>query len=313
MSFFTLCRSAALSLAAISAISTPALADDKIHFGLPITTDFLSGYIAIDEDIFAENGLDVTTTDNSGAAASAVLAGLMAGSFDILGTAAPSVIQAVDAGLPLVIIANGSVLPSFGNLGIVAAQDSGIKTVQDLSGKRIAVGGLSSILHFAAINWLRENGVDDTSVAWIEVLSPQMMDLMKNGQFDAAVMTEPFFTKAVDSGLATEVGQVYEKAPEGTSLAVYASTRQWAESHPEEIAKFRAALDKGRQLSLEDREIALSSLEEHTHFAREVLQIMGMPNLRTEMSTQNLEWWFETLKQQDVLTSDLEPASLIYK
>jgi TRAP transporter TAXI family solute receptor len=68
---------------------------------------------------------------------------------------------------------------------IVVKRDSGIKTIQDLKGKRIAVGRPGSGYELFARNVLASAGMtyDDVKV---QMINPsQMSDTMKNGQIDA--------------------------------------------------------------------------------------------------------------------------------
>jgi len=296
----------------LAAISTPANAQQSLKLGIGVTSDFLAAYMALDQGLFEKRGLQVTPVSMAGSASSNQIAALVAGSFDVLAGGAPTLIQSVDVGLPLTAIANGSVLPTFGNLGIVARTGSNIKTAKDLVGKKIAVAGLNNILHFAARNWLQENGVDYDKVQWMEVLSPQQMDLMKSGQFDAAVMTDPFYTNAVTQGAGYSAAKVYEKTPDGVSLGVYMATKTWADKHPKELETFRLALADGMKLAQDNKALAMEVLAKYTKLPPQALALVGMPNLATKMHTSNLDWWMGVLKKQDVLTGDIKTSDLIF-
>ncbi|MDF3809718.1 MULTISPECIES: ABC transporter substrate-binding protein [Rhodopseudomonas] len=291
--------------------SVSAQAQQSLKLGIGVTSDFLAAYMAIDQGLFEKRGLQVTPVSMAGTAGSNQIAALVAGSIDVLANSAPALIQSVDAGLPLVGVANGSVLPTFGNLGIVARTGSNIKVPADLVNRKVAVAGLNSILHFAARNWLSENGVDYNKVQWLEVLPPQMTDLMKSGQFDAAVMTDPFFTAAVTQGVGYDAGKVYAKAPAGVSLAVYISTTSWAETHPKELAAFRLALADGMKLAQENQPLAMAVLAKYTKLPPQALALIGMPNLAAKLEPANLQWWVDVLKKQDVLTGDTKVSDFI--
>ncbi|WP_182915282.1 ABC transporter substrate-binding protein [Rhodopseudomonas palustris] len=300
------------AILAITAMS-PAQAQQSLKLGIGVTSDFLAAYMALDQGLFEKHGLKVTPVSMAGSAGSNQIAALVAGSFDVLAASGPGLIQSADAGLPLVGIANGSVLPTFGNLGIVARTGSNIAKPADLVGKKVAIAGLNNILHFAAQNWLAENGVDYKKIQWVEVLFAQQQDLMKAGQFDAAVMTDPFFTTTVNQGIGYPAGKVYDKAPAGVTLGLYIATRSWADKHPQELASFRAALADGEALAKSDNKLAMDVLAKYTKLPAAALALVGMPNLATKLEPGNLEWWFNVLQKQDVLTSKITASDVVFK
>ena len=303
---------AALFAISVGSFATSANAQLGLKLGIGVTSDFLAAYMAIDQGLFEKRGLQVTPVSMAGTAGSNQIAALVAGSFDVLAGAAPTLIQSADVGLPLTGVANGSVLPTFGNLGVVARAGSNIKNPSDLVGKRVAVGGLNSILHFAARNWLSENGVDSNKVQWMEVLAPQMNDLMKSGQFDAAVMTDPFFTATIGQGVGYDAGKVYQKAPAGVSLAVYIATKSWAEKHPRELDALRLSLADGARLAKEDQPLAMEVLAKYTKLPPQALALVGMPNLAVKLEPVNVQWWVNVLKKQDVLTSEIKAQDIVF-
>lgn len=286
-------------------------AQEKIRVGVGVTSEFLTFFMAADHDLFAKQGLVVEPVPMAGSASSNQIAALLSGSISILANSAPTLIQSADSGLPVVAISNGSVLPTSGNLGIVARKGSGIVKPGDLAGKRVAVSGLNSITHFAARNWLKENGVDDKSIKWVEVLAPQMIDMMKSAQFDAAVMFDPFSSVAREQGVGDDLGQIYERTPAGTSLAVYIATTDWAKRNSSQLAKFRAALAEGMALANSNRPAATESLAKNTKLPPQALKLIGMPNLQTKLSAENLSWWVKVLDDQGVLTTKVAPDKLI--
>ena len=299
----------ALAFASLSA----AHAQQSMKLGIGVTSDFLAAYMALDQGLFEKHGLKVTPVSMAGSPGSNQIAALVAGSFDALAMSAPGLIQSADAGLPLVGIANGSVLPTFGNLGIVARTGSNINKPSDLVGRKVAIAGLNNILHFAAQNWLAENGVDYKKIQWVEVLFAQQQDLMKAGQFDAAVMTDPFFTTTVSQGIGYPAGKVYDKAPAGVTLGLYGATRSWAEKHPQELQAFRLGLADGEALAKSDNKLAMEVLAKYTKLPAAALALVGMPNLATRLEPGNLDWWFGVLKKQDVLTSDIKASDVVFK
>ncbi|GGC92312.1 ABC transporter substrate-binding protein [Chelatococcus reniformis] len=297
-----------LRVAALALLPMAAHAGEPVKLGLAPTSDFLAAYVALDQGLFRKHGLDVTYVPAMGGTA---MPALTAGSFDVLGSGVPSALSAADAGLTLKIIAGGSVLPTFGKLGIVARAGSGINAPADFVGRKVAVSGLNSILHIAARNWLMENGVDPGRVKWVEVQFAQHADVMKGGQVDAAVMTDPFFSRAVDQAVGYAAGPVYEKAPAGVMLGSYVATDDWIARHPAELAAFRAALDDGRRFVADNKPAALESLARYTKLPPDALKLLGFPNLQSTVAPANIDWWIAAMQRQKLFLTDPKAADII--
>jgi NitT/TauT family transport system substrate-binding protein len=206
----------------------------------PIDT-YSSPYYAEDEGFFTRNGLnvDLQTISNGSAIASAVLAGAI----DV-GAAIPvTLANAYLRGLPLVIIAAGSMsLPSAPAIRLCIAKTSTLKTAKDLEGKTVALNALGVGLDLSLHAWMATNGGDMAKVKLIEVPFAEMGAALDRGTADAAVMAEPSYTMAVRQysvqtmvALDSVIGVPY-------LVSSWFTTRDFADKHPEEIARFTRAI-----------------------------------------------------------------------
>ena len=119
-----------------------------------------------------------TSSSSSRKAPATIPPALVSGSVQIAGPTMPTVLQANDAGLDIVVFAGGAVYPLVGDI-LVARQGSGIQKPTDLKGKTVGVPGLGALLHFMLRRQLKANGVDPSSVKYVELGFPQAADALK--------------------------------------------------------------------------------------------------------------------------------------
>lgn len=144
------------------------------------------------EKALAEKGIKVEWAGPFPAAAPAFEA-LNAGSIDITAGSSTSAIAALSAKNPLVIFAYQKMSP--GAEGIVVKTDSGIASIKDLAGKKVAVnrGGTGEYL---LIQGLQTNGVDPKSVERVYLSPSDSGPSFTQGHVDAWATWDPFLTIA---------------------------------------------------------------------------------------------------------------------
>lgn len=144
------------------------------------------------EKALAEKGIKVEWAGPFPAAAPAFEA-LNAGSIDITAGSSTSAIAALSAKIPLVIFAYQKMSP--GAEGIVVKTDSGIASIKDLAGKKVAVnrGGTGEYL---LMQGLQTNGVDPKSVERVYLSPSDSGPSFTQGHVDAWATWDPFLTIA---------------------------------------------------------------------------------------------------------------------
>ena len=144
------------------------------------------------EKALAEKGIKVEWAGPFPAAAPAFEA-LNAGSIDITAGSSTSAIAALSAKIPLVIFAYQKMSP--GAEGIVVKKDSGIGSIKDLAGKKVAVnrGGTGEYL---LMQGLQTNGVDPKSVERVYLSPSDSGPSFTQGHVDAWATWDPFLTIA---------------------------------------------------------------------------------------------------------------------
>lgn len=160
--------------------------------------------IALDKGYFNDEGLDVQVeTLKSGAELFPALAG---NQVDI-GVSSPgaSLYNAIARDIPLRIVADdGQYRKGYGFGALVIRKDlidsGAIKEIKDLKGRSIAIPGRGLAMHMLVDRMLATVGMGATDVEMIDLTFPDMLPALANKKVDAAMLTEPFVTKAGELG-----------------------------------------------------------------------------------------------------------------
>jgi NitT/TauT family transport system substrate-binding protein len=302
----------ALVLAAV-VCAAPGRAATKIVMIYNATSAYAASYVAQDEGYFARHGLDVefSVTGNT----TMTPAALMSQTVQLGGITPPMILQANEQGLDLVVVAGATTTPDpAGTSGMLARTGSGIKTAQDLIGRRLGVPGLGGTLDLLAKQWVESKGVDYRKVSWVEVPFTRMGDTMKAGLVDVVAAILPFYARIVDAKIGYDIGDLYAPVPDGTLMAFYGASRDWARQNPEAVTGFRAALDEA---------VAFMADPSHTVKVQAILaKYTKLPvgaepppvptTLHVPVKPEALAFWIDVAHDQGLIgQKKLDPASLI--
>src|SRR5262245_18457743 len=239
--FATFARGFAIATVLASLVGPAHCADIRIAT-VPIM-DTLPVFVANDEGIFKNNGLNATIALVSNQPL--VVGALMSKSHDVGLSVPPTIMEAKDNGLDLVIVAGATEYPRpEGYAGLLMREGSGIRKAADLAGKRIAVAGLNAYHYYMAVDYLQRNKVDVSTVKFVEIAFPQQPDVLKSGQIDAVVTVDPFFGRIVSNKIGYSIEEYDSTVPMGTLIDFYIATQAWANANREIVKTFRASLDE---------------------------------------------------------------------
>lgn len=149
-------------------------------------------YAAVDKGFFKNEGLDpdVEATDFQG-----TVDGLATGKFDVALGLFDKFLKPIESGTNIKFTAG---LHS-GCIQVVAGKDSGIKTLQDLKGKRVGIDAIGSgSMNFLVVA-LNKAGLDwQKDVTWKAYPPAQLETALDKGEIDALSITDPFGQTVID-------------------------------------------------------------------------------------------------------------------
>ena len=121
---------------------------------------------------------------------------------------------------------------------IVARKDSGIKTLHDLTGRRIATPQYGNTQDIAARHYMTKELGQTHSKNVIAVPNAEQSAMMQRGEIDAAWVPEPWGARLISEVGATIIGEEKDLWPKKRfSLTVVVTTPEFLQAHPEVIEK----------------------------------------------------------------------------
>jgi ABC-type nitrate/sulfonate/bicarbonate transport system substrate-binding protein len=236
----------AATAAAWPAIARAAPGKLKVRLGIVTVSSQMALELAVTQGMFAKAGFDVEVHKlASGIQANQALA---AGQVDWSAGGIESTITAASAGLafkPYAMYAKGG-----DSLGLLARRSSGIRTVADLKGKRIAiVVGTASAQGLSDV--LAAHGMTDADVRRVNATFGNMGQMLLSGAVDAMAGLEPFLTATQEKLGANGILLTrFGKYVQGGGFFLIADA--WASAHPDRIVPALIGLAEAQKFIRED-------------------------------------------------------------
>lgn len=187
-------------------------------------------FVANSQGEFSKAGINVRLVQfNNGGD---LMTAMASGDIDAGYVGITPVLSAMEKGVPVKVISAAQTEGS----AIVVSQESGINSVSDLEGKKIATPGEASIQHMLLTYYLKENGmsINDLKVSAMKV--PSMNDALKTKKIDAMITYEPYVATALADGnkLLVDSSEILPDHP----CCVVVASEKYLEIHPNETRKF---------------------------------------------------------------------------
>ncbi|NTW29381.1 MAG: ABC transporter substrate-binding protein [Coriobacteriia bacterium] len=313
---------AAFALTGCSANSTTtqpgsAVTPAAIKIGTLATSDSLPLWVAEQKGYFTSQGLpkvEIVVFQSAQEREAAFASGAIQASMTDIMSAANLQAGGIPVKLPTVMLGAN---PSQGRFAVVAAPNSGIKSMADLKG--VAVGTASStITEYVLDELMSQVGISQSDVKAEQVPKvPVRFQLMMAGQLKAAVLPEPFITLALQQGativsggddtksktnLSASVLAVNAKfigTPEG-SASVDALLRAWNLA----VADINANPDSFRQLLVDKAQLPASLA---TSYKVDTYPMAAPP------SAADIQGVLDWMKARGYLKADVKPQDLLGK
>jgi NitT/TauT family transport system substrate-binding protein len=304
-------RLASLVLAAVLAASIAPVPSDgqamtKLNVGYPPANDFVPAFLAKDQGFFEKHGLDVTLTPQR--VVSNIPVALTSGALD-LGALPPAVILGTREGA-LDLVAFECISRNTRKnqvISLIANKNSPIHAASDLQGKKVGVPGLYGGIDLMLRAWLLERKVPLSSVTFVEVPLPAMGDLLARNQVDAVTAIEPVRSRILSSPNASKVSDYVGDLVEDVCLITWGSTRAWAKTHGDTLARFNAALADGQRFMQSHPDQAEAVQKKYLGFS-------GPSATRSaKLTADDFLFYANTMRAVGLLKNPIDFSTLIYR
>jgi NitT/TauT family transport system substrate-binding protein len=295
---------------ALAATTAGAPAQQKITIGGTPNTGPATAMVADIEGIFKKHGLDATYTLIT--INPSIPPALVSGSLQIGIPTPTTFLQSIHGGLDLVVIAGVADNSKNTPLQIIVRKDSAIKEPKDLAGKKFGAPGLNAVLHVMTRHWLMQQGIDPKSVNFVEAVFPVHGDMLRSGQIDAVISVDPFATAILARGDGVLLADLMSIFPDGNPNQMYVTTRDYATKNPAVVAGFRASIDDAAAFIAANPEQARQDIGKVLKLPPAVIANLILPAVDTKVTKEQLAFWIDVMRKQNMLSRAIDPAKLLY-
>lgn len=275
---------AAATLVAAAACSAEQSSDTKpsdgattVKVGIIPIVDVAPLYLGRQKGFFDKRGLTLQMVSAQGGAA--VVPGVVSGQFQFGFSNVTSLMLAQTRNVPVkgVVVGSASTGEQGADYSAVAVRkDSPVKTAKDLEGKKVAVNTLKNIGDTSVRESVRKAGGDPTKVRFVELAFDQMPAALAGGRIDAAWVSEPALATVKDQG-GRVIASNYVDAAADLTVALYFTSAQYAQQHPDMVKKFREATLESLAYADSHPDEARDVLTQYTKIPQATLEHMVLP------------------------------------
>ena len=251
---------------AVTAAVRPARAQslDAINVGLGLIESHAEGYYAQELGIFTKHNLNVTLKQlrNGATIAAAVASGdLQAGCSTIL-----QLVQARGRTLPFSLIAAGAIHDGrvSHTVGLAVGASSKVTAPKELNGKTIAVSTLNGLDQLIASVLIDKNGGDSSTLKFVELAPPAMIEALAQGRIDAASMEDPELSAAGKA--IRSLGDGEDAIAQRFVTTAWFSSTDWLTKNPAIAQRFAQAIFEAGAWANANPDKAAVILQKYLHF-----------------------------------------------
>lgn len=181
----------------------------------------------------------------------AELESFSAGALDFAIIGDQPAVSAISNGSPLKIV--GAYCSCSKGYALCAREGSGIKSVKDLKGKKVAATS-GTALHQLLLLMLESEDMTIDDIDYYSMQSTEYFPALESGEIDAVVVTEPQLTTAL-----SEYGmkQVCDASDYKTIINVILARNEFLEEHPDVAARMMKVFEKANTWAKENKEEAI--------------------------------------------------------
>lgn len=256
---------------------------------LPIA-DMAPLYLGMDLGYFEDEGLIIEPEFAQGGAA--IVPAVLNDEFQIGFSNNVSLMLARQNGVPIQVVAN-AVYAADEDLGqdapnaIMVSPDSGITSLEDLAGKTVAITTLNNLGDVTVRATLENNGIDSSTVQFVEMPFPDMNAAVESEAVDAAWLAEPFITMGKDLGFTSLADPMYETYP-GQSIALFFASEEWLADNADIAERFQRAINRSLEAAADDPDAARAIISTYSQSPPAVLDVIALASWGPEINVDSL-------------------------
>lgn len=303
------CIAAVACLLAAAGLPLRARTPAPIRVGTDPADTYTEVYYARDLGLFKKAGLNVEIVDlaNGAAIASAVAGGAVE-----FGISTPvQLAQAVSRGVPFSIVAAGAMYSTKAPTTVLCvAKNSPIRGAREMEGKTVEISSLKTSSELGVVAWVAANGGDVAKVHIIEMPFAAMGAALERGAIDAALISEPSLTVALNGG-ARVLAKAFDAIAPEFLLSAWFTTTPYAKQNPTPVKRFDAVIyEAGRWANTHQTESAVI-LAKYSKLDLDMLRTMKRATFPDALRLRDLQSQLDSATKYEVPEHSVNAADLI--
>jgi NitT/TauT family transport system substrate-binding protein len=280
----------------------------KIRLGALPIVDAAPIHIALKKGYFKDEGVEVEVKTIQGGAAA--VPGLVNGELDVTFGNWVSFLSAQAKGAADLKLVADAYRAKPGMFMIVTAPDSTVKSPKDLAGKKIGVNTRANVAELAVRAALKAQQIDPESVQFAELPFPDMQAALQRKDIDAALLVEPFITRAVQQIGAVAVLDTIAGDTVDLPIAGYATSAKFAQANPKTLDAFKRALIKAQRDAANRTEVE-SVVTGYAKVDASIATVLKLGSFPASIDAARLKGVVDLMKANGMLTGDVDPAKML--
>jgi NitT/TauT family transport system substrate-binding protein len=284
----------------------PAAAEPtKVAIGYPPATDFLAAYVAKEKGIFEKHNIDATMVKIP--VVNNIPSAVVSGSIQIGMTTIPTLLQAVDGGLNLQMVAGAARhTKEHPIISLMARSDIKYEKPSDLIGKTVGVPGINSVIDVMFRKWLLNNKIPLDKVKVVEGPLPQLPDMLKSKSVDYVAIVEPLRTRIVATHIGTLAAQYFAEVNPDVLVSGWLASSDWVKKNPEAVKNFRVSIDEGLDFIRKNPEEAKAIEKKYIGY-----NTTSFPAFDNKVQPKDFTFFLNVGKELKLYRSQLDPKKII--
>lgn len=275
----------------------------KLRFGVMGSIDAVPLVIAQEKGFFKEEGIDLdlqifkAAKDRDAALQANELDGVLCDDVAI------SIYQ--NSGIDMKITGATN-----GYFTMVSGKDSGVKSIEDLKGKKVGISE-RTMMDYLADYIVTSKGMSAKDIEKVAIPAmPARLEALRNKQIDAAILPAPFNDTAVKDG-GTEIVKLYNK---DIMISATAFLQDVISKNPDAIKGFYKAYDKAIDyINNNDIKEYEDTIIKTVGYSEDMRGNISLPDIKRNYlpKEENVQRVFDWSKENGIITKDLNAKDII--
>jgi NitT/TauT family transport system substrate-binding protein len=277
----------------------PAEPED-LRIALFPSLDYAAFYVGLNEGIFEEHGLNVEVEQVM--TGTALFSAITSGETDLATNSLTSGIVAITNGIPLKLVSQATNQPTEGNTEVLVAADSPIESWIDLENTDVMTINLQGLFHLGTLLAVESEGGDPSTVNALPNSPTDAPPALEAGRVDAIVIQDPFLALTKQEYDFRVLGNPFSTVDYQFPVGNFWTSIETAESKPELLCRFKAALAESTEFANANPEMLLEVIPTYTELTEDQLGDITLPIYSTEINEEGVMSMMESMLGFEWLT-----------